>query len=166
MIDKSNLKKAITNDVLKKDLVDYFIKKVGKDGLSASHSPVLWQDILDCLPHLFGYIELIPHNEYLDVSKDEINVGWNLFVLGIHRMYIGSTKHKGLRQTAHEYKANRISNTNYFDSNVTPRQMIAFICRVVKNSDTTMIDKQSLETNTGLNTLVTYSNDIRNGLMY
>lgn len=166
-MDKSTLKKAITNDVLKKDLVQYFINKVERDGLDTTHSPILWQDLLDTMPYLNGYIELIPHNEYLNVAKDEINIGWNIFVLGIQRMYIGSTKHKHLKKTASEFKTGYISPTKYYDSNVTPRQIIAFICRVIKDSNLTHIDKNSLETMSGLNNIIGYSNnDIRNGVMY
>ena len=59
-------------------------------------------------------------------------MGWNLFVLGSNRCYLGETHHQGLRQLALQINQSCISSQDQTATHqTTPRRVIKFITDVL-----------------------------------
>jgi len=89
----NNIRNILSIVAIKKQLAEYLEnKQIMSETLVY---PPLIQD-LQTIPEISNRVELIPFMEELDPTSGFIKVGWNLFVLGTNRKFLGYTVHQSL----------------------------------------------------------------------
>lgn len=100
-MSNDNLSKKIET-VLSKELVknkihSYFeAKGFDKESEQTIYPPIMSNMQFD-IPELFDKIEVKPYSIDIDPTTGIIRLGWNLFVLGQFRMYLGESQHTTLQ---------------------------------------------------------------------
>jgi hypothetical protein len=95
------------------------------------------------LPMLSSKIEVVPYAADLDPSLGKAVLGWNLFVLGTHRMFLGETYHNNLNDLARQIRSGIITSSGGYGTarqQTTPRKIIIFITRVLSNHEKGYVD--------------------------
>ena len=142
--DIDRIKQRANLEVVRRLLVKYFIDKGFTESFDRQLYPSLIQDLPAVIPNLGTKVEVVPHVEELDMSQGKAVIGWNLFVLGTHRMYLGETYHNDLHSLARQIKAGQILIPEGVMASATrqttPRRVIHFITRVFENKRSGHID--------------------------
>lgn len=149
------LKHAINVDVVRKLLIKYFREKGFNETFDRLVYPSLLQDMAMAIPVMTAKLEIEPHAVEVDPNTGKAVLGWNLFVLGSHRMYLGETFHRDLSELAREIQAGVITvrqDSTAARHRCTPRQIINFICRVLSKHEGGYVDlAPGAAANTGMN---------------
>lgn len=131
-IDK--IKHATNTEVVRRLLIKYFMDK-GFESFDKQMYPSIMQDLPMVVPLLLTKIEIIPHAREINSSLGKAVLGWNLFVLGNQRMYLGETYHNNLHDLARQIRSGIVTMTEPTMNNArrqtTPRRIITFITRVL-----------------------------------
>jgi hypothetical protein len=92
----NSIRKIINVSALKAQLIDYFSSKdIEADMLLY---PPSIQDIQECMLNADDNIEVTPFMETLDPRTGLVKLGWNLFVMGTNRKFLGYTTHASLSE--------------------------------------------------------------------
>jgi hypothetical protein len=106
--------------------------------------PSMIQDLPVNIPILSSKVEVVPHVENLDNMQGKAVLGWNLFVLGSQRMYLGETYHNDLATLARQIKSCSILIPEGVSPNATrqttPRRIIHFITRALSDRKSGYVD--------------------------
>ena len=106
--------------------------------------PAIIQDLTMVIPQLTTKVEIVPFAEEVDTYQGKAVLGWNLFVLGNQRMYLGQTFHNDLRGLASQLQTGFIMIPEGIITNArrqtTPRRIITFITRVLESHDAGYVD--------------------------
>lgn len=89
----NNIRNILGISSIRKQLSEYLISK-NIDSNTLIYPPLI-QDI-GSVSEISGRVELVPFMEELDPMSGFIKVGWNLFVLGTNRKFLGYTVHESL----------------------------------------------------------------------
>ena len=89
----NNIRNILGIVAIKKNISEYLEHKEIKPG--AFVYPPSIQDI-QTIPEISNRVELVPFMEELDPASGFVKVGWNLFVLGTNRKFLGYTVHESL----------------------------------------------------------------------
>jgi len=142
--DLEKIRHVSNTDVVRKLLIRYFIDKGFENSFDRQVYPSNLQDMTAVIPILSSKIEIVPHCVDIDTALGRAVLGWNLFVLGDHRMYIGETYHNNLHDLARQIKNGMLSNTDQFEGQATrtttPRKIVTFVCRVFGDHKSGYID--------------------------
>jgi hypothetical protein len=105
--------KHITNvETVRRKLIRYFINKGFVDSFDRLVYPPMLQDLpLDPEVCLFNKVEVVPYAAEIDTSLGRAILGWNLFVLGSNRMFLGETFHNNLNDLARQIKSGVITRS-------------------------------------------------------
>jgi hypothetical protein len=134
--------KHMTNtEVVRRGLIQYFITK-GFQSFDRLIFPPDLADLPIVLSLLSDKVEIIPHAMNIDGMSGRAELGWNLFVLGTHRMFIGKTYHNNLRELAMQIKNGDMPFNNDISAShqTTPRRIITFIIKVLGTHENGYID--------------------------
>lgn len=124
-IDK--FRHALNTDVARRLLIKYFVSK-GFDNFDRLLYPPFIQDLPQMVPEFADKFEVIPHCNNLDPMSDCALLGWNLFVLGTQRQYLGETHHVGLNQLALQLQQGQVLSENQLATNqTTPKRIVHFV---------------------------------------
>jgi hypothetical protein len=137
---------ALNKELIKRLLVRYFSNKGFSENFNKKIYPPILQDILVHVPQLAGKIEVAPFVEEVDPNTGIVKLGWNLFVLGHKRIYIGESVHSNLIEVRMSI-GGPLEGTSYKIGTATPKRIINFICSVLsknKDGDITSIPKNVL----------------------
>ena len=151
-VDK--IRHALNTDVVRRMLIRYFIEKGFNESFDRVMYPGLVQDLGLACPVLSTKIEVVPHCVDIDPVGQRAVLGWNLFVLGTQRMYLGETHHRDLSDLARQIQSGQIMPSQGTGSimptegiphgvarrQVTPRQVITFLTRVLGRHESGYID--------------------------
>lgn len=124
---------AILNkELCKRLLVRYFTQKGFGENFNKKIYPPMLQDMVKMIPELAGKVEIEPYIEDIDPNTGIHTLGWNLFVLGSRRMYIGESNHMTFAEvrSAIGGPLEASSGTRY----ATPKRVVKFITSVLGNS--------------------------------
>jgi hypothetical protein len=142
--DIERIRHSTNTDVIRKLLIKYFIDKGYENTFETQVYPQILQDLTSVIPVLTSKIEIVPHCVEIDTALGRAVLGWNLFVLGDHRMYLGETYHNNLHDLARQIKQGMMNNTSETQGQstrtTTPRKIVTFICRVLDNNKSGYID--------------------------
>lgn len=131
-------------DVIRKLLIRYFIDKGFDKSFDLQVYPQILEDLTVAIPILASKIEIIPYCEDIDTALGRAKLGWNLFVLGDHRMFLGETYHNNLHDLARQIKNGvyQMSESTPTQSTrtTTPKKIITFITRVLGDHHAGYID--------------------------
>ena len=138
------IKHTSNTEVVRRMLIRYFLEKGFAESFDRHLYPAMVQDITMVIPQLSTKIEVVPFAEEVDSSQGKAVLGWNLFVLGTNRMYLGQTYHNDLRTLARQIQTGFIMIPEGAVSNArrqsTPRRMINFITRVLESHNAGYVD--------------------------
>ena len=124
-IDK--FRHALNTDVSRRLLIKYFVSK-GFDNFDRLLYPPFIQDLPETIPEFADKLEVIPHCMNIDPMADSALLGWNLFVMGTHRQYLGETHHIGLSQLALQLQQGQVLTENQLATRqTTPKRIVHFI---------------------------------------
>lgn len=128
-------------EVAKRMLVRYFKESVGLEDTDFDKplSPTIIINITKHVPELADKIEVVPYISYLDPMTGRSEIGWMLFVLGIHSMYLGKTKHDNLSQVS-RLAQGQMEWSNTVETSTTPKAIIEYIRKKLANSENGRID--------------------------
>jgi hypothetical protein len=142
--DIDRMRQLANVEVIRRLLIKYFTDKGFTESFDRQLHPSLIQDLPFVIPPLATKVEVVPHVEELDMSQGKAVLGWNLFVLGTHRMYLGETYHNNLNDLARQIKAGAIlipeGTTATATRQTTPRRIVHFVTRVLEHKKSGHID--------------------------
>jgi hypothetical protein len=90
----ARIKKQLQRELMKRRMIEYFINK-GFENFDMPLYPPACYDMPIKIPALYTRVEVIPSVEETDTTLGTVRLGWNLFVLGINRQFLGETTHTG-----------------------------------------------------------------------
>jgi len=143
-IDK--IKHLTNTEIVRRLLIKYFIDKGFDDSFDKQMYPAIIQDLPYVIPIIANKIEIVPHAKEIDASLGRAVLGWNLFVLGSSRMYLGDTYHNSLRDLARQIKMGAIRVPEGIGTyatarrQTTPKKVIVFITRVLGDHEAGYVD--------------------------
>lgn len=139
-----NLKHVSNTEAVRRMLIRYFMEKGFTESFDRHVYPAIVQDLAQVIPQLSTKVEIVPFAEEIDSYQGKAVLGWNLFVLGTHRMYLGQTYHSDLRSLASQIQSGAIMIPEGDISNArcqaTPRRIITFITRVLGTHKSGYVD--------------------------
>lgn len=142
--DIDRIQKALNIDTVRRLLIEYFVKKGYSESFDKLIYPPSIQDITLCIPHLSTKLEIVPHALSIDpITMKQAKLGWNLFVLGSQRMFLGETQHYDLANLARQFASGQMmldGSEHVASFQTTPRKVINFIVSVLRNSRNGYID--------------------------
>jgi hypothetical protein len=134
------LKRILNEELIKRLLIQYFINKgIQRESFDKNIYPPIMQDIVMQMPHFMGKLEVQPFVEDIDPNSGNVKLGWNLFVLGTRRMYLGRSTHKNLAEL--KDSVNGPINKFEHEDVATPGQIVEFITHGLSDSEQGIIDK-------------------------
>lgn len=141
-VDK--LKHVANTEVIRRLLIKYMIDKGFTESFDKQIYPSLIQDMPYVVPVLANKLEIVPHAEEVDPTMGKAKLGWNMFVLGNHRMYLGETFHNNLRDLARQIHSGFIQPPNdtalSARKQTTPKRIITFVTRVLGDHEGGYVD--------------------------
>jgi len=139
------IKHTMNTDVVRRLLIKYFRSKPGfEETLSRKVFPPILQDLTLVIPQLVTKVEIEPYCEEIDNNTGKAILGWQLFVLGNHRCFLGNTYHNDLSMLARQLQAGSImipeDQQGSARRQATARQIILFITRVLSKNEAGYVD--------------------------
>ncbi len=138
------IKHVSNNEVVRRLLIKYFMDKGFNESFDRQMYPALVQDLPNVIPVLSPKLEIVPHANEIDTSQGRAVLGWNLFVLGTQRMYLGETYHNSLHDLARQIRPGsiRVPESGFHTARrqTTPRRVISFITRVLGTHEAGYVD--------------------------
>lgn len=127
---------ALSSELTRRMLVKYFAEKGYEENFDLRVYPPALQDIQESIPELSGKIELVPHAIEIDPTTGFARLGWNLFVLGNQRMYLGETEHTDLKDLAKQMDGKYVVTENQGPARQmrTARDIVNWATRVLGNT--------------------------------
>ena len=140
------LEYAFNAELIKRLLIRYFSEKGFQENFDLKVYPPSIQDLCESVPELSGKVELEPHAKEIDPTTGFAKIGWNLFVLGNQRMYLGETEHNELQDLARQLESktfvvneNEDATTKTCRHARTARDIVGWIVRVLGNSEAGLV---------------------------
>lgn len=127
------INKAVNKEITRRSMINYFATK-GYEDFSSLISPPGVYDMMDKVPELYSKLEIVPFVESHDPRTNVTKIGWNLFVLGINRMYLGETTHTSLGDLKSAMNGASI-NEALTRTEQTPETIINFILRILEQTE-------------------------------
>ena len=139
-VDK--IKHVANTEYVRRALIKYFMDKGFTESFDRHLYPALLQDLPIILPFLASKVEVRPYAEEIDTAVGKAVLGWNLFVLGNQRMYLGDTHHNDLMTLARQIREGIIlpGPISSARRQTTPKRVISFITRVLGDHESGYID--------------------------
>ena len=123
---------VLATELVRRLLVRYFHAKGFSESLDKAIYPPQLQDLIIQIPQLLNKVEVVPHVEDIDPQTGVAKLGWNLFVLGNRRMFLGESVHTSLAEVRMgiDCPASDMRRSLH----VTPRKVIHFISTILGNN--------------------------------
>lgn len=141
-LQRARIRHAANNEVVRRMLISYFITRGFTESFDRAINPATIQDLPYVNPGLDTKIEIEPHALDIDPTTGRAVMGWNLFVLGNQRMFLGETHHHNLVELARQIKQGQIQQSAITGMRrcTTPRRIITFVERVLNRNDAGYVD--------------------------
>jgi hypothetical protein len=140
--DIDKVKHLSNTEVIRRLLVKYFIDKGFAESFDRQLFPCLIQDLPLIIPVLADKVEIVPYAESVDPNMGRARIGWNMFVLGSHRMYLGETLHNDLNSLARQIQSGMftLEESLIARKQTTPKRVVSFLTRVLGDHDAGFVD--------------------------
>lgn len=135
----NQIKKELQKEHLRRALRKYFIEKGYEESFDTPLYPAICADLPACIKHLFNRVEVVPYVLESDPITGVVKLGWNLFVLGTHRIDLGSTSHTHMAELEMAVRG-QVNRDMPADRIATPSRVIDFIIRNLENSKTGFVE--------------------------
>ena len=123
---------ALNQELIRRLLIQYFATKGFNENFDKRIYPPQLVDLVSRIPRLNGKVEVTAFVQDIDPLSGAVKLGWNLFVLGTKRMYLGESTHTSLAEITGQITTVESSNTT--PSYATPKRIVEFITKVLGNS--------------------------------
>lgn len=132
-LQRTRVQSAANTEVVRRMLIKYFIDRNFTESFDKAINPVLIQDLPLVNTGLDTKIEIEPHAIEIDPTTGRAVLGWNLFVLGNQRIFLGETHHQNLMELARQIKQGQVLPESITTTRrcTTPRRIITFIERTL-----------------------------------
>jgi hypothetical protein len=138
---ESRLRKILNEELIKRLLIQYFLDKgIQREDFNKNVYAPMLQDILQNKPQFIGKLEVQPFIEDMDPNNGKVKLGWNMFVLGNNRIYLGKSSHKNLAEL--KDSANGPIKEYSYENYTTPSKIITFISSVLSKSEQGFVDEE------------------------
>ena len=129
------LRNQLNKEYVRRLLIRYFIDEKGLDRtFEVSINPAIVQDLPAKIPQLAPKVEVVPYPDEIDIATGKIMIGWNLFVLGTNRMFLGTSTHKSIQDLMNpepNCECHKIT---------TPKEIVDFITDTLSGTEEGMVD--------------------------
>lgn len=125
---------ALNRELIKRSLVRYFKQKGFGENFNRNIYPPTVQDMAMMVPCLFNKIEVAPHVRDIDLQTGIVTLGWNIFVLGNKRIYLGESTHTSLNEVKASIAGPLNNQFRSSARSTTPKRIIEFITSVLSGS--------------------------------
>jgi len=134
-LQRARVRHAANTEAVRRMLIKYFVDRGFEESFDRSVNPVMIQDLPIANVGLETKIEIEPHALEIDPTTGRGVLGWNMFVLGNQRIFLGETHHASLLELARQIKAGQIQVEAIVGTRrcTTPRRIITFIERVLSD---------------------------------
>lgn len=136
--DIDRVKHLANTEAIRRLLIRYFIDKGFEKSFDRQLYPAALQDLTAAIPVLASKIEIVPQVLELDIGLNRAVLGWNLFVLGNRRMYLGDTFHNNLQDLARMIRQGAIAPPGdgpVARRQTTPKKVVMFISKVLSSCE-------------------------------
>lgn len=136
--DIDRIRHYANTDVIRRLMIRYFLQKGYGNSFDRQVYPPALQDITGVIPELGAKLEVIPHALDVNPILGTAKVGWNMFVLGNQRIFLGESYHDNLTELARQLAAGAIQpvgDVSKARKQTTPRRIISFVTRVLERHD-------------------------------
>jgi len=138
-----NLEYIFNSELAKRLLIRYFSTKGFHENFDKKVYPPQIQDLVESVPELNGKLEIIPHAIEVDPTNGFARIGWNLFILGNQRMYLGETEHSQLQELAQQLESGMVvvegEEEQAMRQGRSARDIIGWIVRVLGKNEAGII---------------------------
>jgi len=142
LVDK--LKRKLSTIYGRKRLLEYF-KHKGFEDLETYVYPPSLNDLPLLIPEMRNKIEVAPFSEKIDPTTGMVQIGWNLFVLGVNRQFLGFSFHKNAQDLQRSFGVNSSEMPQEAKKKVS--DIIDFIIETLeKNQDGVLDPSQAQQT--------------------
>lgn len=131
------IKKLLLKELVRRKLIEFFISKGYKDSFDRPIYPPIVYDI-QLIPELSTKCEVVPSVVETDQALGIVTIEWNLFVLGINRLCLGTSSHNNHVDLIRSISG--ADSNSQFESKSTPAEVIEFILKILDNSKTGFIE--------------------------
>jgi len=129
--------------MVRKQLNEYLEKKEINSG-DLIYPPAI-QDLQESIPDISNRVEITPFMEEMDPTTGAIKIGWNLFVLGINRKFLGYTVHESLDELKRPSPSKKaLENSLCY---TTGEDVVGFIVETLQKYDDEHISLGSIKFN-------------------
>jgi len=123
-----NIKKIIQMEIIRKNLKDYF-KSLGLDDDDILYPPLI-RNMPMQVPMIGSKLEVVPFVKEIDPATKFVKLGWNLFVYGTDRKFLGYSVHESFANL--DTIVNNDFIFNDLDTNVSVGDVIEFIVGTIE----------------------------------
>lgn len=127
----NNVRMILGLTVIKQQLNEYFENK--QINMESLLYPPIIQDMNESVPDISNKVELTPFMEELDPTSGYVKVGWNLFVMGTNRKFLGYTVHESLEDLKQPSDGKKAMETSL--RYATPNDIVEFIVETIQEYD-------------------------------
>lgn len=106
---QNSMLKVLQKEFVRRNMIKYFEEK-GYDNFLVKPYPPTLMDINERVDILNGLIEVSYFLEDIDMANNNVKVGWNVFLLGNKRIFLGYTIHNNLSEIDHSRNASNIEH--------------------------------------------------------
>lgn len=134
---KDRLELALNEELVRRLLIKFFAERGFKENFDRSVYPPVLQDLTEAVSQLSGKIELEPYALEIDPQTGYARIGWNLFLLGNQRMYLGETDHSDLSELAKQIDEGQFviqESDQVARQTRTAREIVTWISRALGRS--------------------------------
>lgn len=141
-LQRARIRHGANTEVVRRQLIKYFSDRGFHESFDKAVNPVLIQDLPFVNAGLDTKIEIEPHALEIDPTTSRAVLGWNMFVLGNQRIFLGETYHQNLLELARQIKTGQIMPEAIVSTRrcTTPRRIITFIERIIKDHASGYVD--------------------------
>lgn len=133
LIDKLHV--HLNAELIKRLLIRYFIDKGFTDSFDEKMYPPILQDLAEKVPELSNKVEIVPYAVEIDPHSKHVRLGWNLFVLGNQRMFLGESDHTSMNDLRRAAETSNVELHGGSRKEATPKRVIHFITKVLSNKE-------------------------------
>ena len=123
------IRQSLGRELVMRSLVKFFVENGFRESFDVHIYPPLLQSIPKQVPILAEKIEVEPYVDSINQRHGTVQLGWNLFVLGTKRMFLGKTIHRNLT----ELNQTTMPAGSIMDLKATPRSIIKFVLSVLED---------------------------------
>jgi hypothetical protein len=141
-LQRTRVRQAANTEAVRRMLIKYFSDRGYTESFDKAINPINIQDMPFANVGMDTKLEIEPHAIEIDPTTSRATLGWNMFVLGNQRIFLGETQHQNLLELARQIKSGQILADAIVGTRrcTTPRRIIMFIERVLNGRNSGYID--------------------------